>query len=58
MGKALGTWILLSLFGFVGWNYAAPQFLNYAGHHPLGLMTCAGIAAVGMIGLILAGKNK
>jgi hypothetical protein len=58
MGKALGTWILLSLFGFVGWNYAAPQFLQFAGRHPLHVMTCFGIAAVCMIGLILSGKNK
>jgi len=58
MGKALGTWILLSLFGFVGWNYAAPQFLAFAGRHPMGILPCFGIAAMVMIGLVLAGKNK
>jgi hypothetical protein len=58
MGKALGTWILLSLFGFVGWNFAVPRFLPWAGNHPQGILVCGGIAAIGMIALILAGKNK
>ncbi len=58
MGKALGTWVLLSLFGFIGWNYAAPRILPWAGFHPQGILMCGGVAAMVMIGLILAGKNK
>lgn len=58
MGKALGMWVLLSLFGFVGWNYAMPQFIARAGQHPIGILHAFGIAALVMIGLVVAGKTK
>ena len=58
MGKAFGTWFLLSVFGFIGWNFAIPHFLPRAAQHPQGILVCGGLAGIVMIGLILAGKNK
>lgn len=58
MGKAFVTWILLSVFGFFGWNYGAAHFFPRLAQYHQGILVCGAVAACVMIGLVLTGKTK
>jgi hypothetical protein len=60
MIKALVTFILLSVFVFVGWNWAlAPRLPEVSAHvGAVGLQASMGVSAVMMLLSLLFGKGR
>ena len=55
MLNTIFTWVLLSAFGFIGYNYGVRSFVVLP---PLNIFAVAGIAACGMLLLVVFGKKK